>query len=362
MRFFVKSVALAAAIFVASASVATAQSQDPGEVARFYAGMSVPADSAVGKFTKDPAWQNYAKAFDGTWEKADEKQFKKVRAWTEANVKGSKDTLYYFFGGPDFLYANLFYPNAKTYIQVGLEPVGPIPTVDARTVHSLPAVRAALEHSLNLSFFITQDMGARLGGQSVRGALPLLYVYLARSGATVKETTLIQLDKDGKENPAEGFKGQALAPGVKIVFTKDGTERTLYYFRSDLSNGGVVASGLLKFAEKFGQGNALFKSASYLPHGGGFSTVRDFVLKHADVIVQDDTGVPIRNFKPDEWALNPHGVYIGPIPIFGMGPEGAAQQLWHPKNKPLKLEFGIGYRNRIIDSNLLFAARKEKKN
>lgn len=361
MRFFLKSAALAAGILVAAGSIAAAQDQNPGEVARFYAGLSVPEESPVGKFTKDPAWKNYAKAFDASWEKVEKQQLVKVRAWTDENVKNAKDTLYYFFGGPDFLYANLFFPNAKTYIQVGLEPVGPIPTVDARTVQFLPAVRAALEHSLHLSFFITQDMNSRLRGQTVKGALPLLYVYMARSGAAIKEVTLIQLDSDGKEHPAEGFKGRALAPGVKIVFNKDGSDRTLYYFSTDLSNGGVAASGLLKFAEKFGQGNALFKSASYLPHGGGFSAVRDFVLKNADIIVQDDTGVPIRLFKQDEWTLNPFGAYIGPIPIFGMGPEGAAQQLWHPKNKPPKLEFGIGYRNRGHDSNLLLAVRKEKK-
>jgi hypothetical protein len=362
MRFFLKGAALAAGILVAAGSVASAQDQDAGEVARFYAGLSVPVESPVGKFTKDPAWQNYGKAFDASWEKIDKQQLVKVRAWTEANVKGAKDTLYYFFGGPDFLYANLFFPNAKTYILVGLEPTGPVPTVDARTVHTLPAVRAALEHSMNLSFFITQDMNSRLRGQTVRGTLPLLYVYLTRSGATVKSASLIQIDPEGKEHAHEGYKGRQLASGAKVVFTKDGVERTLYYFSTDLSNGGVAASGLLKWAEKFGQGNAMFKSASYLPHGGGFSTVRDFVLKHADVIVQDDTGVPIRFFKQDEWELHPHGVYIGPIPIFGMGPEGAAQQLWAAKNKPPKLDFGIGYRNRIVDSNLLYATRKEKKN
>jgi hypothetical protein len=363
MRFFLKSAALAAGILAAAGSLAVAQEQNPGEVARFYAGLPVPAESPVGKFTQDRAWQAYSKAFGDSWEKIDSRQLGKVRTWTAANVKGSKDTLYYFFGGPDFLYANLFYPNAKTYILVGLEPVGPVPQVDARTVQVLPAVRAALEHSLNLSFFITQDMNSRLRGQTVKGTLPLIYVYMARSGATIKEVKLIQLDKDGTEVAAGEFKGRALAPGVKITFAKeDGVERTLYYFSTDLSNGGVAASGLLKFAEKFGQGNALFKSASYLPHGGGFSAVRDFVLKHADVIVQDDTGVPVRFFKRDEWELTPFGVYIGPIPIFGMGPEGAAQQLWHPKNKPPKLEFGIGYRNRITDSNLLFATRKEKKN
>ncbi len=361
MRISVRSVALAAGIFAAAASTAAAQSQDLGEVARFYAGLSVPADSPVGKFAKDPAWQNYAKAFEATWDKVEKQQLVKVRAWTAGNMKGAKDTLYYFFSGPDFLYANMFYPDAKTYILAGLEPVGPVPSVEARTVHSLPAVRAALEHSLHLSYFITQDMNSRLRGQTVRGALPLLYVYMARNGATIKETTLIQLDSDGKEHPAEGFKGRTLASGAKIVFTKDGTERTLYYFSTDLSNGGVAASGFLKFCEKFGQGNALFKSASYLPHGGGFSTVRDFVLKHADVIVQDDTGVPVRFFKEDEWALNPFGVYIGPIPIFGMGPEPAAVRLFHAKNKPPKLDFGIGYRHRGHDSNLLLAIRKEKK-
>jgi hypothetical protein len=371
MQFYVKGVALAAGIIAASAVTATAQVpaqtpaaapvQDAGEVANFYAGLPVPADSPVGKFTKDPAWQNYAKAFDATWDQIEKQQLVKVRSWTSSNVKESRDTLYYFFSGPDFLYANHFFPNAKTYILAGLEPVGRVPTVDPRTVHSLPAVRAALEHSLKLSYFITADMNARMRGQSVNGVLPALYVYMARNGATLKETTLIQVDSDGNVHPAEGFKGRPLASGTKITFTKDGTERTLYYFSTDLSNGGVAASGILKFAEKFGRGNALFKSASYLPHGGGFSTVRDFILKMADVIVQDDTGVPVRNFKPDEWALNPHGVYIGPIPIFGMGPEPAAVQLWHPKNKPPKLDFGIGYRHRGIDSNLLLAIRKDKK-
>jgi hypothetical protein len=362
MRVFLKAAVLAAGL-VAAGHPAQAQDQNPADVARFIAGLSVPADSSISKFTQDKAWQGYAKAFDASWEKVEKQQLTKVRAWRDANVKSNVDTLYYFFSGPDFMYANAFYPKAKTYILAGLEPVGPVPAVDARTVQSLPALRASLEHSLHLSFFITSDMNARLRGQSVKGALPPLYAFLARSGATIKEVSLITLDAEGNVQSADGFKGRQLAPGVKIIFTKDGGEpQTLYYFSTDLANGGLKASNFLKFCEKFGQGGALIKSASYLPHGGNFSFVRDFVLKHADIIIQDDTGVPIRNFKQDEWALNPFGVYIGPIPIFGMGPEGAAVQLFHPKNKPPKLDFGIGYRNRGHDSNLLLAIRKEKKN
>ena len=361
MRVFVKAAVLAAGI-IAAGHPALAQDQSPADVARFIEGLPVSAESPLAKFAKEPAWQAYAKAFDGSWDKVEKQQLIKVRAWRDANVKSTPDTLYYFFSGPDYMYANAFYPKAKTYILAGLEPVGPIPTVDARTVQSLPALRASLEHSLNLSFFITSDMNARLRGGAVKGALPPLYAFLARAGATIKEVSLIALDSDGNLQPADQVKGRQLAPGVKIVFTKEGGEpQTLYYFSTDLANGGLKASNFLKFCDKFGQGAALIKSASYLPHGGPFSEVRDFVLKRADTIIQDDTGVPIRNFKQDEWSLTPFGTYIGPIPIFGMGPEGAAQQLWHAKNKPAKLDFGIGYRNRGHDSNLLLAVRKEKK-
>ena len=35
--------------------------------------------------------------------------------------------MFYMFSGPDFLYANAFFPNASTYILCGIEPVGPVP-------------------------------------------------------------------------------------------------------------------------------------------------------------------------------------------------------------------------------------------
>jgi len=35
----------------------------------------------------------------------------------------------YMFSGPDFLYANVFFPEATTYVLSGLEPVGGMPDV-----------------------------------------------------------------------------------------------------------------------------------------------------------------------------------------------------------------------------------------
>ena len=51
----------------------------------------------------------------------------------------------------------------------------------------------------------------------------------------------------------------------------DGVEKTLYYFSTDLSNGGVKSSGFLKFCATLAPGNSLIKSASYLLHSGSFT-------------------------------------------------------------------------------------------
>jgi hypothetical protein len=46
--------------------------------------------------------------------------------------------MFYMFSGPDFLYAQTFFPNADTYILCGIEPIGAIPT------HESPARSAPL--------------------------------------------------------------------------------------------------------------------------------------------------------------------------------------------------------------------------
>ena len=49
----------------------------------------------------------------------------------------------------------------------------------------------------NYSFFITQNMKAQLREGPVYGTLPILYVFLARTGKTVHELNLVSLDEQG---------------------------------------------------------------------------------------------------------------------------------------------------------------------
>jgi hypothetical protein len=87
----------------------------------------------------------------------------------------------------------------------------------------------------------------------------------------------------------------------------------------------------------------LLKSASYLPHEGGFSTIRDFLLEQSDIIVEDDSGIEYRYFDPARWQMRLFGDYQAPIDIF--------KQYYQPdlsdaysRSSPEALPFGIGYR------------------
>ena len=48
----------------------------------------------------------------------------------------------------------------------------------------------------------------------------------------------------------------------------------------------------------------------------GFSRVRNFILDHSKIIVQDDSGIPIADINPKNGTLSLFGTYIGPLEIF----------------------------------------------
>jgi hypothetical protein len=245
-----------------------------------------------------------------------------------ADLFVSRDTMFYMFAGPDFLYANTFFPNANTYILAGLEPIGQVDDLtkyppDA-VVGNLAVLRASLNNILRFQYFVTKDMRAGLGKGGVSGTLPLMYVFLARMGNTITEVERLT-------SPAEG---------VKITFRDPSGQQTqtLFYFKTDLSGGG---SPFLKWCAARGPGLCLIKAASYLMHGEGFSGVKNFLLQNSKVIIQDDSGIPLRDF-PKGWSVNVYGNYVPHRTDFA--------KYWQPdlaafvqQNPPGPLGFAFGY-------------------
>jgi hypothetical protein len=354
-----KIAAAAAGLLLATTIAAgAADTATVDDTARFLAGLQPSEGSPLAALTKDPSWQHHAKFFDNGFAQLEQRQISKVRVWADTNLAAPKPTVFYFFSGPDFLYADAFYSKANTYVMAGLEPPGTMPDLLKIPRSSVDAGLSNIEHSLsnimNLSFFITKHMKVDLHVGQISGTLPLLLVFMERSGKTIHEVTPVVLDEDGKVLTGEG--GKANAPhGVRILFAgKDGGEKTLYYFSTDLSNGGVKSSGFLKFCETLAPGNSLIKSASYLLHSGSFSTVRDFLLNNSATIIQDDSGIPLGDYNSKKWHFFPFGHYAGPISEFPGRYQQSYAELFR---RAQPMDFGIGYRWRTYDSNLLLSVK-----
>jgi hypothetical protein len=329
------------------------------DTARFLAGMSPSADSPLMPLTKDPAWQHHARFLDSAFAQLEQRQLSKIRAWADANLAAPRPTMFYMFSGPDFLYADAFYSKATTYVLSALEPPGSVPDLTKLPRGGLGSALNNVEHSmgsiLNFSFFITKLMKVDLRAGQLNGTLPILYVFLARSGKTIRDVSQVALDNKGTAYFANENPGPNATRGVRIVFAgKDGEQKTLYYFSTDLSNSGVKNSGFLKFCETLAPGNSLIKSASYLLYAGNFTTVRDFLLANSATIIQDDSGIPLNSYNPRKWKFFPFGRYAGPIAEFPGRYQPSYAELFR-RSQPM--DFGIGYRWRSYESNLLLSVK-----
>jgi len=251
-----KMAALAATMLLATATPGrAADAVTADDTARFLAGMPPSAGSPLTPLTKDPAWQRHARFFDTAFTQLEQRQFSKIRAWAGTNLAAPRPTMFYMFSGPDFLYADAFYSKATTYVLSALEPVGSVPDLMSLPRESVGSTLYNVERSLgsilSFSFFITKLMKSDLRAGQLSGTLPILYVFLARSGKTIRDVSLIALDDKGAAYFANENPGANAVRGVRIVFAgSDGVEKTLYYFSTDLSNPGVKASGFLNSARR----------------------------------------------------------------------------------------------------------------
>jgi len=348
---------------VAPAPQTAVKSSPENDVARYFAGLALAPGSPLTALSQDPRWATHAREMNLAFSQLERRQLNNIRIFRSENVAPvtqASRTCVYLFSGPDFLYADAMFGDCSTFVLQGLEPVDPVPDLltmpPAALVGTLEDIEVSLNTLLSFSFFKTKDMRQDFQRAQLKGVLPVIFVFMARTGKEIESVEYISLDKEGKAVQRQ----QGFIRGVKIDFVDptSGSRKAMYYFTSDLSDDALKRNpALLRFCEGLGPANSLLKAASYLLHGGNFTTVRNFLLQNSASVLQDDSGIPVRYFTPDKWTLRFFGTYTGPIDLFKNYFQPDLRK-YYEASSPKRLTFGFGYKWSNRSSTLFLAVRK----
>jgi hypothetical protein len=328
------------------------------DTARFFAGLSTKSRHLELEQTRE--WRAYAATLNSNWEFLQRHQIRRIGKWAHGNLTQRTNVVFYMFSGPDFPFANALYDNADIYVLTGLEPVGQVPNLSEMSRGSLSStfndLNLELERFFRIGFFTTEDLRSGAEAGKIVGALPIIMIFLARTGNSISDVSYLNIDSQG--NPSAGSATSAI--GVKIEFfgrDRHSERRTVYYFHGDLSNKSATVHGLLEFCSRLGSGGAVLKSSAYLTHSDEFSQVRTFLLMHSATIVQDDSGIPLRYFEAAEWQVEVFGRYRRPVKPFADRSQPDLKRLY-AQSVAKPIDFGFGYRWRPTEAGILKAVKR----
>lgn len=235
-----------------------------------------------------PSIKNHEKR----WHHFHTKIAKEFRTFVSKHAALSKVSIvFYPFGGADILYPFMVFPNATSLVIVGLENLGTIPLSMQKKNKDLPddapELSKDVESLLRRSFFITSSMQKNY--HQSEGVLGAILEQLALLGVKVVECEQTLQD-------------------VGLTFMYKKLKRHVRYVKKNLSNHYDIQDFLKILLPIQG---VLLKSTSYTLHTPQFREIRRFILENADVIFQDDSGIPLKYFS-SVYDVRKYGHYTKP--------------------------------------------------
>lgn len=347
----------------------TAESQRFTDIAYTLAGLAPKTGTSMAAVTGTDAYGAHQTIFDDIWKQVDSTQLSKARVFGEKNVDQLWNTtggLFYPFSGPDFLYANTFFPNVDYYILAGLEPSGEVPNLekmDAQALgSSLKSLQKSLDDILRWSFFRTLDMEVDFRYNQLKGTIPVIMTFMAKTEHEILNVEHVGLDSLANLVPVEYAKREEFwkktIEGARFTFRKKGTNKvkTLVYFSVNLHDGPMEGQPeMAVLVKKMRYPACYLKSASYLMHKDYFSNVRNIILNHCNLVLQDPSGIPVRFFPEDKWERHFFGNYTGPISLFSNYFQADLMNIYKTTPNIPPLDFGIGYKFNVGTSSFMLA-------
>lgn len=378
MGILLSALVLAAATGTAAPNAAAALD----ETARFLAGKGVEPESQLAAYAQSGFYADYSEQMKAGWARFAQPNLAELQRWWKQHAGANAPTVvFYPFSGPDIANAIALFPDADTYVLFGLEPPGAIPSPRTMSPDALKAglnsVRISLDTIFEANFFVTRGMERKLGQTPLNGIAGLLMLFLSLSDCTVTGARRIAVGPESTllagTAEDEAIKWQSpprsRVPGVELTFSRAGGKpQTVRYFMLNIEDAALAKSSpnFLPYVRSLGPLATVIKSASYLMHKDSarepppsFDQIRALVLGQSDLVVQDDSGVPLKYFSRDRWKLGFHGSYDAPIPMFSTRLQKDLK-LELSMNSTGRLPFSYGYNRKRGEANLMTAVRVQE--
>ncbi len=316
-------------------------------------------------------WAKHQIYIDSSWKRLEKKRLQAMKNWGRKEFEKSNaeaKIVFYPFSGPDYLTANAFFPNANTYIMLGLESVGKLPDLASFKKGEAADYEADFKKSLgdifDKSYFITQKMIRDFQAQKVNGLLPVLAFFIKKTGNELLDIKyLVRYKQDSISIVGYEHKNAEHKPfGVKIDFLQEGKLKTVYYFKYDVRNDFFNDTSVFyKFINK-NTSNCItyIKSASYLLHANFMANMRKLILNNSEAIIQDDTGLPFKYFEEGKkFNIKLYGQYVQPVKDFPyLKLQKPLQDAFYKDSASIsKLPFHLGYHWQSKKDVIIFAKR-----
>jgi hypothetical protein len=281
---------------------------------------------------------------------------------------GLPRSVVYPFGGGDLASALVTYPEATDFTTISLEHSG-----DPRRVADLsPAeLRAALsDFRAAIRGLLSSHDSATDKLQSLqRGPLPgqicFFLTALSVFGHRPLSLRYFRIEPDGSLHYFTRAEIEALAgkrarkirdwgvdtdhsiafSNAELVFERSRGDRARIVHRhiaANLDDSHLRGSPLEKHLVAKGTVSAMTKAASYLLWTGGFTVIRDYLLRYAVFMVSDSTGIPPRHARAAGMQQVTYGRFTGPFLSASEDHAAAFAELWSAQPYR-KLKFRYGY-------------------
>ena len=332
-----------------------------------------PPDPVLNRLLELDAWKEHQKWMTAQWAEV-RGRIKTVEGWRDQELKvanAQKKTLLYPFSGPDFFNAYAFFPDHFRYVFFSLERPGALPDLESVTTLQfaklLTDVRSAFRDIFERNYFITSYMNKQLTTPWVRGTVPVMATMMALMNRRIVRIEPIDLFPELTKayDTPDGKRPRVTLRGVRMEFTNPGAPgvQQLYYFSLDAAD--KALEYYPDFVNWVGQNrpaSALIKSASYLLHDSQFSKTRTMLLESADVLIQDDTGIPFRYINQSPWQVKLYGKYHKPIKPMEYGYQKDLDSAFKAKAQTNELPFSFGYHWRGSQGGLILATKERDSN